>query len=294
MLTNIHLKRSIDHAINSAKNNKPLAKGVALKLIDEVDAQKLRGGFYTPPQVVDACWERVNELLNGTNSVKVLEPSAGDGAFIRGLSRLCSNHRLRKGQTTCIEITEPEADACRGELVAGGLSGEVVVDSFFSWLSKDRDSFNVLVGNPPFIRYQFVPDDDRAAAEWLLRTRGHDLQGVSNYWIGFVLLSLDLLEPGGVFSLVLPSELLSTVSAGQVRAELVRKFDSLRIDLYPRNTFPDILQDVLVLSGTRASTLATKRKIEFSEHFAGKVRQWQHTIDASGDSWTGFLLTPQE
>lgn len=265
-----------------------------MKLIEEVDAQKLRGGFYTPPQVVDACWERVGELLNGTRNIRVLEPSAGDGAFVRGLARLRSNSRLRRSQVTCIELVESEAEACRRELFAANLSGEVVAGSFFSWLGHGRGPFSALVGNPPFIRYQFVPDAERAAAEWLLRTRGHDLQGVSNYWIAFVLLGLDLLEPGGVFSLVLPSELLSTVSAGQVRAELIRNFDSLRIDLYPRRTFPDILQDVLILSGIRAPVRARSRTVTFSEHSAGSVREWEHTVDASGESWTRFLLSGRE
>lgn len=265
-----------------------------MKLIDDVDAQKLRGGFYTPDGVVDACWKRVDELLNGANDVKVLEPSAGDGAFLRGLGRLRATSRLRRSQITCIELVESEAEASRSELVRANLIGEVVTDSFFNWLLQERGPYNALVGNPPFIRYQFVPEAERATAEWLLRTRGHDLQGVSNYWIAFVLLGLDQLKPGGVFSLVLPSELLSTVSAGQVRAELIRNFTSLRVDLFPRDTFPDILQDVLVLSGVRDSKPATRRVVEFSDHAVAAQREWKHTIEASSRSWTGFLLSKDE
>jgi adenine-specific DNA-methyltransferase len=267
---------------------------VQLKLIEDVGPQKLRGGFYTPALVVDACWERVRELLNGAREIRVLEPSAGDGAFLRGLSRMQTNSRLRRSEIACIELVESEAALCRKELERSNLSGAVVTGSFFKWLQQERGTFNVLVGNPPFIRYQFVPDDERASAEWLLRTRGHDLQGVSNYWIPFVLLGLDSLEPGGVFSLVLPSELLSTVSGGQVRAELVRNFDSLRVDLYPRKTFPHILQDVLILSGVRASTAGTSRLVTFSEHVLGAAREWQHVIGSSGESWTRFLLSAIE
>lgn len=265
-----------------------------MKLISETDANKLRGGFYTPSQVVDACWDRVEGLLNGSKVVKVLEPSAGDGAFLRGLARFRPSHRLRRSQITCVELVDSEAEACRSELSRAGLRGNVIGDSFFNWLKSTRGPFNVLVGNPPFIRYQFVPDADRAAAEWLLRTRGHDLHGVSNYWIPFILLGLDLLETGGVFSLVLPSELLSTVSGGQVRAEVIRKFDSLRVDLYPRSTFPDILQDVLILSGVRADAEAGRREVVFSEHTKSGVREWRHDIAVSGDSWTKFLLSKSE
>jgi len=265
-----------------------------LKLSNEVDEQKLRGGFYTPDWVVDACWENVDGLLNGTKNIKALEPSAGNGAFLRGLGRLRSNSRLRRSKITCVEIVESESAICKEELARANISGHVITDSFFNWLGMDRGQFNALVGNPPFVRYQFVPEAERAASEWLLRARGHDLQGVSNYWIAFVLLGLDLLEPGGVFSLVLPSELLSTVSAGQVRAELVSNFESLRIDLYPRKTFPDILQDVLVLSGIRSKSKSSSRTVTFSEHTTGSVREWEHTVGASGESWTRFLLSPAE
>lgn len=263
-----------------------------MKLIDEIDSQKLRGGFYTPDAVVDACLERVSLLLNGNPEVRVLEPSAGDGAFVRGLAR--TRGLARRSHMTCIESLDEEAQACRAELERTRVAGEVITDSFFHWLRGERGPFNVIVGNPPFIRYQFVPNDDRGLAEWLLAARGHDLHGVSNYWIPFVLLSLDLLRPGGVFSLVLPSELLATVSGGQVRAELIRRFDSLRVDLYPRSTFPTILQDVLILSGVRDETTANARTVTFAEHAQGSQREWQHKVVASSDSWTRYLLTANE
>lgn len=265
-----------------------------MKLIGAVDAQKLRGGFYTPDRVVDACLARISTLLHGTQKVRLLEPSAGDGAFVRGIGRLRSSHKLRKANVTCVEVVAAEAVTCHAALNAASLSGEVVHASFFEWMQSKPKTFNAVVGNPPFIRFQFVPDEDRSAAEWLLRTRGHDLHGVANYWIPFVLLSLDLLDPGGAFSIVLPSEFLSTMSAGQVRAELVRRFSSLRVDLYPRKTFPNILQDVLVLSGIREVGEATARMVQFSEHGQSGVREWQHEIRSTPESWTRFLLAADE
>ena len=60
---------------------------MTLKPIHEIPARKLRGGFYTPAPVVDACLGRVAAILNGAASVRILEPAAGDGAFVRGLAR---------------------------------------------------------------------------------------------------------------------------------------------------------------------------------------------------------------
>ena len=271
-----------------------LLKGINLKSIAEVDSQKLRGGFYTPPTVVDACLAQVSILLKETSPIALLEPSAGDGAFIRGIGQLPIDHKLRTAKVTAIELVESEAAACSAAMRRSNVRGTVFCDSFFQWMSGKPGTFNAVIGNPPFIRFQFVPVQDRELAESLLRCRGHDLNGVANYWIPFVLLSLDLLSPGGAFSIVLPSEFLSTVSAGQVRAELVRRCSSLRVDLYPRKTFPDILQDVLVLSGVREVGEATARMVMFSEHGSGGVREWRHEIRSSPESWTRYLLTSEE
>ena len=121
-----------------------------VKLIDQIDSQKLRGGFYTPDAVVDACLERVSLLLNGNPEVRVLEPSAGDGAFVRGLAR--TRGLVRRSHMTCVESLDAEAQACREELERTRVAGEVITDSFFHWLRGQRGPFNVTIGSPLFIR----------------------------------------------------------------------------------------------------------------------------------------------
>jgi adenine-specific DNA-methyltransferase len=265
-----------------------------MKLISEVDSDKVRGGFYTPPPLVDATLKRLFKLLNGKRTVQILEPSSGDGAFIRGLGRFRSTHKSFTPSVTCVEVINTEADTCEQELASQKIEGTVVRDSFFVWATENKKKFDALVGNPPFIRYQFVPPDDRALAEWLMGTKGYDLQGVSNYWIPFVVLGLEVLHVGGAFALVLPAEIFSTVSGGQVRKYLVRHFDSLRVDLYPRDTFPDILQDVVVVSGVRCEKPQEKRTVTFSETLAAGIREWNHVLSDNGESWKRYLLSNDE
>lgn len=265
-----------------------------MKFMDDVASEKLRGAFYTSPALVRACLERVTILLDTARPIRVLEPSSGDGAFIRGFRPYVDRHEIVEPDITCIELMEAEAEACREALRDCHLHGHVVHSSFFAWMDKNNCSFDAVVGNPPFVRYQFVPENDRFLAEWLLRARGKELQGVSNLWIPFVLLSLDLLREGGAFALVLPTELLSTISGGQVRSELVRRFHSLQVDLFPRDAFPDILQDVLVLSGVRANQPQPRRAVTFSEHTLNGIREWQHEVQDNGESWTRYLLTAEE
>lgn len=264
-----------------------------MKLRYETSARKLRGGYYTADPLVDWCLDRVVTLAQSSPQ-RWLEPAAGDGAFIRGLARMKTRHQLGKAELDAIELDPAEAAACEGALRRSGLSGQVVNDTFFAWALSQRPRFDAVVGNPPYVRYQFVSQEDRRLAEVLTSRLGLTLRGVSNLWIPFALVSLSLLRPGGVFALVLPSELFCTVSGGQFRAAVVRDFASLRVDLFPRQTFPGILQDVVVVSGVRARRKVVHRPIEFHEHRGSRAVRWRHRVSVSPESWRRYLLTPAE
>jgi len=265
-----------------------------MKFIDEVSAEKLRGGFYTPPALVDACYGRLEKLLGGGRPVHILEPSAGDGAFLRCSPGAPLSSRFHDPRFTCVEVIREEAEKCRLELRNAKVRGAVVNDSFFSWAEGQGPRFDALVGNPPFVRYQFISEMVRANANSLLAKAGQEIAGVSNLWIPFALGSLELLRNQGAFALVLPCELLSIMSAGLVRSELVRHFACLQIDMYPRGDFRGILQDVIVVSGIRDLNAKSERPVKFREHSSRGIEEWTHTVRGSTDSWTRYLLTARE
>ena len=268
-----------------------------MKLVDEVSNDKLRGGYYTAAPLVDWCVDRVTQLAHVASQPgprRWLEPAAGDGAFIHGLGRLRTRCGLGDARLDAIELVASEAAACETALRESGLSGTVVNDSFFAWARRQDSRFDALVGNPPYVRYQFVGVDDRKQAEELTAALGIDLRGVSNLWIPFALVGLSLLRPGGAFALVLPNELFCTISAGQFRSTVIRDFTNLRIDLFPRETFPSILQDVVVVSGLRAERQAAERTVAFCEHRPSGDVRWQHAIDVSQQSWQRYLLSADE
>lgn len=264
-----------------------------MRLRHETSAQKLRGGYYTAAPLVDWCLDRVACLATSTPR-RWLEPAAGDGAFVRGLARMQAGGRLGPCELDAIELDPTEAAACTSALRQSGLSGRVVNDTFFAWASTQQPGFNALVGNPPYVPYQFVGKEDRRLAEDLTSRLGLTLRGVSNLWIPFALVSLSLLRPGGVFALVLPSELFCTVSGGLFRTFVIRNFTSLQVDLFPRRTFPSILQDVVVVSGKRAVRSATRRPVNFCEHGGSSPKPWCHHISVSPESWQRYLLAPEE
>ena len=265
-----------------------------MKLIESISSNKLRGGYYTSDSLVDWTLHRVLSLANGEHLKTWLEPSAGDGAFIRGLHRLAANSQVSNCRIKAIELIPAEAAKCSLALSQSTLSGSIVNGSFFDWALVSEEQFDALVGNPPYVRYQFVNADDRCRAELLMRRLGFELKGVSNLWIPFAIASMYKLMVEAPFALVLPSELFSTVSGGQFRKMLVADFGSIRIDLFPKDAFPDILQDVVVVSGIRSKQSRDRRSISFCEHRTSGNLNWKHTVEASPQSWLRHLLTEDE
>jgi adenine-specific DNA-methyltransferase len=267
--------------------------GSAVKLYDEVHPNKLRGGFYTEPHVVEFCLQQVKKLHEGWPE-RWLEPSAGDGAFIRGMGDVLPAAARRHSRLHAVELIDSEAAKCEAAARRAGIEAEVINESFFEWASRDTSQFDAVVGNPPYVRYQFVGESDRLLAERLVGELGITLRGVSNLWIPFALLSLARLREGGCFSLVLPSELFCTSSGGQFRTYLVQHFTSLEIDLFPRGTFPDILQDVVVVSGRKAVRPADARPVRLTEHTRTSRVVWGHRVEANGEPWLRYLLSERE
>lgn len=265
-----------------------------MKTADLLTADKLRGGFYSPPGLVEACLDRVGALTRGRTGLRVLEPAAGDGAFIRGLA----THELasRAAHVTAVEPNAGEAGKCDSALVTAGFPGLVIAKSMLNGARPLLDRYDVAVGNPPFVRFQFLTMEDRQGAAEVARESGVALGGVSNLWIPVFLSTLIRLVPGGVFAFIVPAECFTGISARSVRTWLTRYVDDLRVDLFPPGSFPTVLQEVVVLSGqvtgSRSPGMAPALKVV--EHTGAGPVSWVHQLDESTTTWTRYLLTPAQ
>ncbi|HEX9496062.1 MAG TPA: class I SAM-dependent methyltransferase [Candidatus Limnocylindria bacterium] len=261
-----------------------------MKVRSQVTATKLRGGYYTPPALAAFCWRRVAELCPRAG-LDVLEPSAGDGAFFRNVPRAIKE-RIRT--VNAVELDPIEAARCRDALQAARLSGSVAATSFLPWALDQRAEFDVVVGNPPFVRFQFVSSDDVTASELLFAGIGLEFEAVSNLWIPVLVGALSKLRPGGAASLVVPAELFTGMTAGLVRQWLLREMSDLSVDLFPSGKFPDVLQEVVVLSGVRRLPTSEVGRVRVANHDSreGAAREWSVDLASSRAPWTRLLLSP--
>jgi adenine-specific DNA methylase len=257
----------------------------------EVTAEKLRGGYYTPDDLIRRCLDRITALTAGRTGLSALEPSAGNGAFVRGLAGHPLSDRI--SALTAIEPSPEAVAQCR--VAAAGAPFEVSVVAGSALVAEHRSPavFDVAVGNPPFVRFQFVGAGDAAAAADLARELGVTVAGVANLWLPVLLAALSALRPDGAFAFVVPAELFTGVSAGAARSWLAAHAGRLRVDLFAPGSFPGVLQEVVIISGTRRPPDSQLRQqLELHEHGHAGSSRWRHVIGTDSGSWTGYLLRP--
>jgi type I restriction-modification system DNA methylase subunit len=191
--------------------------------------QKLRGGYYTPSDIASV----IIEKLIDSPQRNILEPSFGDGSFIiESIKRkmlLGEDINSIRHSITGIELDPIEYNKLIA-FIKNNYSSKLpnlFCNDFFSWFDKAKNSFDIIVGNPPFIRYQSFPEPSRTKALKNSLLLGVKLSKLSNIWVPFVILSVSLLKEGGHLGMVLPAELLQVSYAGPLRKYLLDSFKNI-------------------------------------------------------------------
>lgn len=230
-----------------------------LEEYESQDATKLRGGYYTSSDVADwLCKWAIRDV-----SERVLEPACGDGVFLSSALERFVNLGAKSpaeasAQLTAVEVVPQEARLARERLLSQFGSGvnEVVQtnDFFASWTMFARNSFDAVVGNPPFIRYQNFPEPFRSRAMNIMTDLGLKPNRLTNIWVPFVVASVASLRPGGRLAFILPAELLQVSYAAQLRSFLAERFATIDIIACNELFFEKAEQEVLLLLADCALT----------------------------------------
>lgn len=255
-------------------------------------SRKLRGGYYTPELIGEflASWA----VRSGLE--RVLEPSCGDGALVEPVARRLNGG----GAITAVELFKQEA--VKAEARGGSATTVVVGDVFRWWSSQEHETFfDVVVGNPPFIRYQDFPDTHRKSAFQVMYMEGMHPTRLTNAWLPFVVLATRSLRPGGRLALVLPAELMQVGYAAELREYLVRKYRELHIITFRKKVFKGIQQEVILLLGIREDCRSAQINVEELStasdlHSLDLENSVPTEVDLqhSTEKWIQYYLSPRE
>ena len=121
-----------------------------MRLKEHNTNQKLRGAYYTPKNLAKV----MVEISNVGDAESILEPSCGDGVFIEALGE-CACLR-NDAHVDAVEIDEVALRKARG-VQCGEIAVSYKQYDFFEFYEEAKPgSYDLVIGNPPYIRYQYL------------------------------------------------------------------------------------------------------------------------------------------
>ncbi|PWI55184.1 class I SAM-dependent methyltransferase [Sulfoacidibacillus thermotolerans] len=268
---------------------------------EQESATKLRGGYYTPLPIA----RFLSKWVLRTRPHNILEPSCGDGVFVEAFYNL-HDYELN---FTGVELIKEEADKARQAVSEKNLiHGTIINDNFLSWALKESVAgvtYDGLIGNPPYIRYQYLEEkDQQLAAEWFSRY-GLAFTKHTNAWVPFVIASVGLLAPGGRLAMVIPSELLHVLHATSLRKFLLDQCNRILMIDPTELLFEEALQGTVLLmvekkqiASSSSQGVSVVSAVNNDFLLQDPEQFFQNATYVAGDilngKWMKVLLDPEE
>lgn len=264
--------------------------------------KKLRGSYYTPDWIANfvARWIKHYDVQS------VLEPSCGDGVFFDEILKELPDDKL---ELVGFDIDSDALKSCHRKLPLSNSKLSLYNQDFLASTIKyiqtpSSKKYDAVVGNPPFVRYQYLDRVQQKNAQKIFELLGMKFTKHTNLWIPFVIASIEFLTPGGVIGMVIPSEILHVLYAQGLREYLLSSCSKLLLidpeDLW----FEDTLQGAMLLMARKKANLLDESQVaiirtkgkdfacgdpyklfETAEYISGK---------ALSKKWTYALLSKEE
>ena len=262
-----------------------------MRLINKASDEKLRGGFYTPVPIASFI---LRWAFNGKKDLDILEPSCGDGVFLE---------EIKKGNYEYKSITAIEFDAVEAQKSKEiKLKNTTVINSdFHRYCIDTKDKFDLVIGNPPYIRYQYFDKKQQKYASQIFDKSNMKYSKLTNAWVSFVVGSSQLLKDEGKIAFVLPAEILQVSYAKPLREFLAHFYNKVNIVSFEKLVFPHIQQEVVLLLCEK-----NKSKTHLIEHLelrdadalkkldVSKLKSPKKKIDFKSNKWTFYFLEQEE
>lgn len=258
---------------------------------------KLRGGYYTPRIITNF----ISNWAINTGTERVLEPSCGDGEFLYSIAqrfKVINAVENTYELVTGVEVCKEEA------LKAEKYGTKIVCSDFFEYYKTsiaDKKNYDVIVGNPPFIRYQDFDEKSRELAFEFMKAVGFHPTKLTNIWLPFLVLSSLALSKNGKLGMVIPAELFQVNYAAEARKFLAEYFDRLTLVTFQKLVFEEIQQEVILLLGEKSSEdkgiqvielndLEDLKNLDLNNFYYHEIKELNH----SDEKWIKYYLTNDE
>lgn len=262
-----------------------------MQLIKKASKEKLRGGFYTPEPIASFI---LKWAFNGNKELDVLEPSCGDGVFLEEIKR--GNYTYNS--VTAIEFDKIEVEKSKQIRLE---KSKIINSDFHKFCINTKQQFDLIIGNPPYIRYQYFDREQQGYASEIFGKANLKYSKLTNAWVSFVIGSSLLLKENGKIGFVLPAEILQVSYAQPLRKFLAHFYNKINIVSFKKLVFPDIQQEVVLLLCDKNESnthliehLELRDANELQELDVAILKSPQKKIDFKSNKWTFYFLDQNE
>lgn len=233
-------------------------------------------------------------------ALRIVEPACGAGAFLGAIAariaESCRSHNrpiadaadavrafdlLGRNVTQSRELVEEllhrdgwERDEARGIAAGWVTQGDYLLQADF------RREADFVVGNPPYIRLEDVPDDRMDAYRTTCSTMG----GRADIYIGFYEVALSSLKPGGQLGFICADRWMRNQYGRKLRQLVKRRFSmNLSLVMHDVDAFHDQVSAypavTIISNDKQGSAVAADAKRTFGEAQAREFLAWYQTRD---------------
>ena len=204
-----------------------------------VPEHRFTGAVFTRPEVVSYMMREVARAgrFRKWSKLRVLEPSCGDGAFVLPIvdaliseSPDWTNESLA-GFLSAYDISGESISRLRSKvaerLKSAGCPGDIAMHLLNSWfrcedflLHDFGGAYDVIIGNPPYIRFDNLSADKQQA----YRERYKTFSERCDIYVPFFERALSLLSPKGVFSFICSNRFVRSSYGKRLRQMIAESF----------------------------------------------------------------------
>lgn len=265
-----------------------------MKLKENATQKKLRGGYYTPQKLADYITK-----VTLKDEMKILEPSCGNGSFLRSIKRILNDKNYNIEKIDAVEYIEEEANKS-DKIVEDIENATVINDDFYNFYVNCNDKYNLIIGNPPYIRYQYLTTFQREKQSQVLIKNKMKSNKLINSWVFFLVACIELLEKKGTIAFVIPAEIMQVAYAEDLRKYLSKHLSKINIISFNELLFEDAEQEVVVLIGTKkdkeTQCLISNCLYDNVDDFIKKYNENNLNYEKilTNDKWTRYYLNENE
>lgn len=238
-------------------------------LINDSHKRRELGAIYTPEHVVDYMLAQ----FDLSKSAQVLEPSGGDGVFVRGLLQ----EGVKPEKITVWDIDREVGKSIK-ELGVNFVCKDSLLNTDFT--ASLRQRFDYIVGNPPYLNKQ---SSYIRANKKQLRKK-YEAIGANDTYSMFLYMAGNLLTEGGKLSFIISDTYRTLAIHKKLRAWILENFTIESITLCP----PNLFREMGVSVATSIITIVNRRA---SSDYAVKINDCRE--NAVGDYAGEVFEVPQ-